>query len=276
MKTNLITFGCSFTKFDWPTWADFLSTYYDEYTNYGQAGSGNRAIFHRIIEYISNKQDFSQDQIVIQWSSCAREDKYIKNSNQNYLCAGNITNNPFYDKEYVHSHFSFQQSLVETINYIKVVKDLLTCHNISYTMTFMLDLRIGPHLGEPGFNSNYEYITEAELKECKSVFDRLDRLVDKNFTYSCISMHQLDSREEVYCYSNKGETNPDSHPSPNQHYTFMEKYLLPNIKYLQPKITSSLTGIVEDWNKFAKIEKNLEDKIESIPLTWPTKNTAGN
>lgn len=275
MKTNLITFGCSFTNFVWPTWADFLSTYYDSFTNHGQAGSGNRAIFHRIIEYVNSKQDFSQDQIVIQWSSCAREDKYIKNSSQNYLCGGNITNNPFYDKEYVHNHFSFQQSLVETTNYIKAVKDLLAYHNISYTMTFMLDLRIGPHLGEPGFNSNYEYITEAELKECKPVFNRLDKLVDENFTYSCISMHQLDSREEVYCYSNQGETNPDSHPSPKQHYTFMEKYILPNIKYIQPKSNSLLTGIAEDWNKFAEIKKNLEDKIDKIPTIWPTKNTIG-
>ena len=70
MKSNLITFGCSFTKFDWPTYADFLSIYYDNYTNYGKAGSGNRAIFHKVIQYLDSKKDFSQDQVVIQWSSC--------------------------------------------------------------------------------------------------------------------------------------------------------------------------------------------------------------
>lgn len=275
MKTNLITFGCSFTSFDWPTWADFLSSYYNTYTNYGKAGSGNRAIFHKIVEYLDSKENFTQDQIIIQWSSCVREDKYDKHSNQDYLCAGNITNNPFYSKEYVVSHFSFQQELAETVNYIKTVKTLLEYHNINYIMTFMLDLRIGAHLGEPGFNSNFEYLTEIELKKCKPVFQKLDYLVNSNFTDSCITMHQLDCSEKVYCYSNKRETNPDSHPSPKQHYSFMQKYLLPKLKYLQHKETLKSINLLEDWNKFAKIKKNLEDKLGDKPLTWPTKITMG-
>lgn len=271
MKSNLITFGCSFTKFDWPTYADFLSIYYDNYTNYGKAGSGNRAIFHKVIQYLDSKKDFSQDQVVIQWSSCAREDKYDSHSNQEYLCAGNITNNPFYGREYIDNHFSFQQNLVETTDYIKTVKDLLTYHNISYIMTFMLDIRIGPHLGEPGFNSNYQYVPEVELKKCEPVFNKLTHLVDNKFTSTCISMHQLDSSEEVYCYSPKEQLNPDSHPSPRQHYNFMKKYILPNLEYLTLKETPSLLKILEDWNNFAKVRKNLEDKIDKIPSTWPSK-----
>jgi hypothetical protein len=273
MKSNLITFGCSYTKFDWPTWADFLSSYYSTYTNYGKAGSGNRAIFHKIIKYLDSKENFTQDQVIIQWSSCAREDKYDKHSNQEYLCAGNITNNPFYTKEYVDKYFSFQQDLVETVNYIKTVKDLLEYHNIKYLMTFMLDLRIGTHLGEPGFNSNFEYLTEIELNKCKPIFKKLDYLVDNNFTDLCITMHQLDCSDKVYCFSPKGEVNPDSHPSPNQHYSFMEKYLLPKLKYIQQKETPVSISLLKDWNNFAKIKKNLEDKLEYKPSTWPTKTT---
>ena len=86
-------------------------------------------------------------------------------------------------------------------------------------------------------------------------------------------MHQLDCSEKVYCFSPKGEINPDSHPSPKQHYSFMEKYLLTKLKYLQQKETPASISLLEDWNNFAKIEKNLEDKLEHKPLTWPTKTT---
>lgn len=34
--TRLFTFGCSFTKFFWPTWADILGQEFDYYENWGR------------------------------------------------------------------------------------------------------------------------------------------------------------------------------------------------------------------------------------------------
>ena len=45
MDKKLITFGCSFTEFSWPTWADWMGAIYRKYINLGNGGSGHRAIF---------------------------------------------------------------------------------------------------------------------------------------------------------------------------------------------------------------------------------------
>ena len=33
MDKKLITFGCSFTEFSWPTWADWMGAIYPNYIN---------------------------------------------------------------------------------------------------------------------------------------------------------------------------------------------------------------------------------------------------
>ena len=54
--SRLFTFGCSFTHWSWPTWADILGREFDEYENWGQRGGGNVFIFHSLIEcYKKNK-----------------------------------------------------------------------------------------------------------------------------------------------------------------------------------------------------------------------------
>ena len=40
----LYTFGCSFTKYVWPTWADLLLSQVDG-ENWGMCGGGNKFIF---------------------------------------------------------------------------------------------------------------------------------------------------------------------------------------------------------------------------------------
>ena len=55
-KSRLFTFGCSFTMYAWPTYADFLGYSFDEYENWAFPGLGNRAIAERIAEcHVKNK-----------------------------------------------------------------------------------------------------------------------------------------------------------------------------------------------------------------------------
>ena len=41
---RLFTFGCSYTSWNWPTWADLLGLEVEHFENWGHAGIGNRAI----------------------------------------------------------------------------------------------------------------------------------------------------------------------------------------------------------------------------------------
>ena len=50
----LYTFGCSFTKYVWPTWADLLLSQVDG-ENWGMCGGGNKFIFETLMECIIKK-----------------------------------------------------------------------------------------------------------------------------------------------------------------------------------------------------------------------------
>ena len=79
LMTRLYTFGCSFTNYNWPTWADILGRSYDYYENWGMPGAGNFFIYNSIIECILTNKLTSSDQVIVMWTSTAREDRYINN-----------------------------------------------------------------------------------------------------------------------------------------------------------------------------------------------------
>ena len=75
-KGRLFVFGCSWTNYLWPTWADILGRQFDYYENWGGPGSGNTLIFNRIIEAGTRHQFTPDDTIIIQWSGLTRSDGY--------------------------------------------------------------------------------------------------------------------------------------------------------------------------------------------------------
>ena len=42
MNKRLFTFGCSFTKWSWPTWNDYIGLSFDEYYNFACGGADNK------------------------------------------------------------------------------------------------------------------------------------------------------------------------------------------------------------------------------------------
>jgi hypothetical protein len=76
LMKKLFTFGCSFTNYHWPTWADILGRDFDYYENWGQTGGGNPFIFYSLIECLRRNQIQNSDTIIVMWSSNARLDYY--------------------------------------------------------------------------------------------------------------------------------------------------------------------------------------------------------
>jgi hypothetical protein len=87
--SRLFTFGCSFTNYKWPTWADILGLEYDHYENWGRAGSGNHFIFYSLIECINLNKITKADTVAIMWSTVDREDRFV---NGKWIGAGSIYN----------------------------------------------------------------------------------------------------------------------------------------------------------------------------------------
>lgn len=75
---RLFTFGCSFTNYVWPTWADIMSHDYDYFENWGKIGAGNHFILYSLIEAIQRKNITKSDTVAVMFTSIGREDRWIK------------------------------------------------------------------------------------------------------------------------------------------------------------------------------------------------------
>lgn len=74
MYNTLYTFGCSFTIYKWPTWADYLHVggLAKEYSNWALPGGSNDFILHSFTECISRHTITDKDLVCIMWSQPAR------------------------------------------------------------------------------------------------------------------------------------------------------------------------------------------------------------
>jgi hypothetical protein len=96
MSTNrLFTFGCSFTEYVWPTWANILGREFDFFENWGRCGGGNLFIFNSLIECITQNNVTKDDTVVVMWTDLARNDLY---SDGQWQLNGNLFANPNLDK----------------------------------------------------------------------------------------------------------------------------------------------------------------------------------
>ena len=83
---RIFTFGCSFTKYLWGTWANILGAEFPQakFYNLGRPSAGNQYI-HNVIMQADNVYNFCEsDLVVVQWSNVYREDRYFEGAWRNY------------------------------------------------------------------------------------------------------------------------------------------------------------------------------------------------
>jgi len=111
--SRLFTFGCSFTQYGWPTWADIIAYDKDvEYYNYAVAGLGNVGIAHRILEADLKHKFRDGDEIFILWTSWSREDR-VKDAA--WVGRGSVLthNSHHYDKSFLKKYWDFDNDVVK-------------------------------------------------------------------------------------------------------------------------------------------------------------------
>ena len=101
---RFVSFGCSFTRYWWPTWADCLAQEMPDakFINTARSGAGNQYI-NTMLSLLSRKHNFGPETLVgIMWSTSCREDRFLLQNHKAMLstgglpgwhCAGNIFNN---------------------------------------------------------------------------------------------------------------------------------------------------------------------------------------
>ena len=101
---RIFAFGCSYTKFPWPTWADVIAYDLDiPFENWGNAGHGNVSIAHHMLECSLLRKFTPKDLILVCWSTWHREDRLFDNG---WQAGGNILNSNFYGRKWVKKYWS--------------------------------------------------------------------------------------------------------------------------------------------------------------------------
>jgi hypothetical protein len=95
---RFFAFGCSFTNYIWPTWADIIGKEIPYYENWARGGAGNQFIFNSVIECDLRHSLNETDLVIIMWTSCSREDRYVDN---NWLFAATEGREQVYGKEWM-------------------------------------------------------------------------------------------------------------------------------------------------------------------------------
>ena len=128
---KLITFGCSFTDYSWPTWADIIALDLDcEYENWAIGGGGNQQIARRILY---RDQEFGwkdTDLIMVQWTSITREDRFYSTR---WVSQGSVSMAPHYGPEWVKKYWSWNNDVINTAQ-ARITSELILGHRLRYQM----------------------------------------------------------------------------------------------------------------------------------------------
>lgn len=240
--SRLFTFGCSFTQYMWPTWADIIG--YDlgiKYYNYAIAGLGNVGIQHRILE-ADIKHNFQKDDIVlILWTSWCREDR-VKDSE--WLAKGSVLNehNGVYDRKFIKKYWNYGNDIVKNATSIITVNKLYN-DNIKWQGK-----------GFPFFMLEYNTAKTKEkqlIKLYKNNLPKIDELntfIEKPFGFV-----------------------DDCHPDIKTHLDFVENKIYPK---MDRTLKASTKSRFLDFQK--DIESKLYKKTDLIVTNTIVKNLLSN
>ena len=169
---RLFTFGCSYTEYHWPSWADLIGTEFDYFENWGVRGIGNRGIAERISECHMTHNFTKDDTIIVQWSTHLRFDWYKEVPGPDHREAGWKTcgsifayyNSKIFDKKWIDLFFSEPAYMMHTFNHIGLVQGLLESTGCTWYMTSIGDLRnagaditVSNLFKEYSIHSNFEH-----------------------------------------------------------------------------------------------------------------------
>jgi len=288
---RVFTFGCSYTSYAYPTWADFLQFDFDQLENWGMAGIGCRAIAERVAECHARNVISKDDIVIVQWSTHLRHDFYTPTpllgrteSWKTYGSVFAIDNQPLYDKKWIDTFFFEAAYIMHCLNHILMIQTMLESIGCEWYMTSIGDWRkLSSDLDEStgawekriGVN---EFSIENNFKEFKFYLkpiweDRADHWLPPIATEAL-------AHPDLWWWFNESGKKPwrEQHPSPMQYVIWLNKYLRPRLGLGNPPIEQQKW--IDQWNKLKKEYNDDRKKIEEVyknekieldfrPSFWP-------
>lgn len=203
---RLFTFGCSFTQYNWPTWADIIGQSFDHYENWGKCGIGNYVISSRILECDHVNKINENDTVLVMFTSVPRIDIY----NNMWYPNGNILQARLYDyeKRWVENNWSAEQAYYTTWMAIRGTKYLLEQLGCNYKIMKAFNITTYENTDDVSFENILERVDGHYYNFYKEYNNDINQYFD-------IDISMTEWRERDINYENKTWRN-----STNNCYTF--------------------------------------------------------
>lgn len=203
---RLFTFGCSFTEYCYPTWANILSKSMPnaEHLNLGRCGAGNQYIAMRMTE-VNNKFKFCDtDLVVTLWTTHCREDRYV---NQYWHTPGNIFTQTTYPA-------SFVKEFSDPIGYL--IRDL----SIIETATGYINSLPCDYVGLTSVPFRYDIGDDNIMVD--EILDVYKNTV-ASFPPSLLDLGMGGTWDDSITYKmDDGSTRTEYHPGPLDYYRYLD------------------------------------------------------
>jgi hypothetical protein len=240
---RLYTFGCSYTNYKWPTWADFIATQFDYFENWGKSGAGNYYITSKILECNQINKFTKNDTILIMITSFTRFDMISRDSV--FHTHGNLYVQNYYEEKFIENFWSEEFGFHMTWFCLNTIINLLKNIGCQYKIMNAFDMSkkeldyfVFEGLNKPRVKNCAEYI----LKNLPN-----DNLKD----YS--ERKQL-SGIEYYVFDDFGR---DVHPPISTQHDWVKDYMN---EYYHP----DMENMKNKWEKL--IDKNVNKTINNFPF----------
>ena len=210
---RLFTFGCSFTGYNWGTWANVLAKELEpiEFYNFGRAGAGNHYIFNILMQADAMYNFTHEDLVIVQWTNVSREDRYT----DEWLTPGNIYSQKTYDLEFVRKYFTEYGASLRDYAFIKSAHEMLK-HKTQWHFLQMLDIT--------AFKDQWDLETkkeDIELNKLHALYhETLENLIPS--FYDVLYSNQL---KKKFKQDSKliNRYFKDGHPNPFEHYAYLKE-----------------------------------------------------
>jgi hypothetical protein len=230
---RFFAFGCSFTSYYWPSWADIIGQDIPIYENWAERGAGNHFIFNSVMEAHARHNFTKDDLVIVMWSTKEREDRYYINK---WLHDTTKTQEKTYGKDWFKKFGTDVKSfLIRDLAYIKSIQTFLDsceCDWENFTMHPITNID-HDKVKQAGININA--LSEKEkFNYWVTIFDKLcdghgiDPLIEfKDIIeiYSDVFLKINKSLEGRWSYEHtqsRLSPNNDLHPTPIEALKFLD------------------------------------------------------
>ena len=222
---RFFAFGCSFTYYRWPTWADIIGAEVPMFENWGKGAAGNQFIFSSVVE-ANNKYKFNKDDLVIvSWTSVLREDRYF---NGHWLHASNTQREEVYGKDWKEKFgFEIRGNMIRDYALIDAGQRLLESLDCDWTNFNSIPIvqfdqeKVAKHFGNEKDALAFYFDYQSLLTKHDFILN-YDVIQRYKHIFSSITRPQF---EMVYY-----KDSPTYHPSPQQHFTYLDNNLKHNLQ----------------------------------------------